>query len=643
MLTIYTVFIVIIAVVIAIGLGLELSSGIDEFVIFILFWMLYIITIVTFINIILVINYYLNMKNKTGPVGNQGLPGDKGDKGDVGLCDPGCRDTICETQINDFILDELKKKITTGNVKINNVYIKSKVRSMCASDEFKQLAPVNGPQNLINYVKNIWLIWVDLLYNSGGIKYFETIGAESEFEWLSNNPFDELKKYDVFYWGMGKQYRPEAIEKCYSSSNGNTPDDGTNYVLRISTTNYYDLLGNDKGSGSYDEVSFWRAKQFTYKGNVFYPVGDVAIGPTTENDSISSNKTVGQFQIPGLTSCPERQTIIVTGDVKSPVDYILLWTNYNTKNNNSNYNNTNFFWIWRPIPPPEFMALGDVVTFDSGKPETGDHAPIRCVPLYMVTKLKPNGNVLWSSLGSPIQSNLLILGYVPNTKPGKEGNTGSSLVSANSSNAYNLFRAVIGTNSNIPATDVNANFYSLDTTKFDSHYIIGGDNIDTDSYTGKSSNINKDTETSLSSNPDKRSSANLVGKGYIPTSKKDSKYSVLAYINLKNNPILTHNLSKTKFECTLIPNAISNAYLIKLNDKCVNYDNTNDTNGVSYSECDEAIDTQLFSIITTGNKKHECRIQHYNSKKYIKYKDGIVILIDEDDKKEREYTLFMMS
>ena len=163
MLTIYTIFMLVIAAVIAIGLGLELSSGINEFVIFVLFWMLYIITIVTFVNIFLVINYYLNMKHKTGPVGKPGPPGDRGEKGDVGLCDPKCRDTICETQITDLILDELKKKITTGNVKINNVYIKSKVRLMCASDEFKQLAPINGPQNLINYIKNIWVIWLELL------------------------------------------------------------------------------------------------------------------------------------------------------------------------------------------------------------------------------------------------------------------------------------------------------------------------------------------------------------------------------------------------------------------------------------------------------------------------------------------------
>jgi len=618
MLTIYTVFMLIIAAIIGIGLGLELSSGIEEFVMYLLFWMLYIVTIITFINIFLVINYYLNMKKKTGPAGSIGPAGERGDKGEVGLCDPTCRDTICETQINDLIFDEIKKKIPSGNVKINNVYIKSKVRLMCASDEFKQLAPVNGPQNLINYIKNIWIIWLDLLYNSGGIKYFETVGAESEFEWLASNPFDEMKQYDVFYWGMGKQYRPEVSERCYASKDGVNPDGGVSYVLRTSTTNYYTLLGYDEGSGSYYNVSFWRAKQFTYQGNVFYPVGDVAIGPRRDGESITSNKLVGQFQIAELTPCPERQTIIVSGDVKGPSDYILIWTNFNNNNNN----NINAFWVWRPVAPSEFIALGDVVTFDSSKPNTGDNAPIRCVPLYIATKMNPNGNVFWSSVGSVHPTNLLLLGYTPND---------GSAVSANPGNAYNLFRAVLGSSPNIPASDINANFYSLDASKFESNYIIGS------SMTNSSSVY---SESSLKSNPDQSSSKNLVGKGYLPSYRKDSQYSILSYINLKNNPILTHYITKTKFEGSLIPNAISNAYLIKFNNKCLNYDSNN---GVTYSTCDAAIDNQIFSIINTGNKRYECRIQHYNSKKYVKYKNSIVILIDENDKNQMEDTLFIMS
>ena len=49
---IYMIFIGIIGIIIAIGVGLEISKGIDEFTVSMIFWILYIITIITFINIV---------------------------------------------------------------------------------------------------------------------------------------------------------------------------------------------------------------------------------------------------------------------------------------------------------------------------------------------------------------------------------------------------------------------------------------------------------------------------------------------------------------------------------------------------------------------------------------------------------------
>ena len=123
--------------------------------------MLYIVTIVTFINIILVVNYYLTMKNKTGIPGPQGPPGEEGDNGQVGICDPKCRDSICENQILDMMRTKMKEYgVNDSNKRFNNIYIKSKVRQMCGSDEFKQLMPYNGPKNLTNYLVDIWKIWL---------------------------------------------------------------------------------------------------------------------------------------------------------------------------------------------------------------------------------------------------------------------------------------------------------------------------------------------------------------------------------------------------------------------------------------------------------------------------------------------------
>ena len=605
--SIYKLFFAAFFIVIAVGVGLEISKTIDEFVIYVLFWMLYIITLITFINIGLVGNYYITMKDKTGQPGLQGKQGDRGDKGDVGKCDPKCRDSICETNLTNFVINELKSKNKGVAVKMNNIYIKSKIKQMCASNEFKQLAHHNGPQNLINYLQTVWKIWFDLIYNSGGIKYFETIGAESEFEWLANNPFDELKKYDVFYWGMGKQYRPQIIDKCYASKNGDTPDPNlSNSFLRTSTTNLYDFLGNDDNTGANTDVSFWRAQQFTYQNNIYYPVGDIAIGPNRIGDDTRDKRQIGKFAINNSSILgPLRKTIIVSGDVQGPINYELIWSNKNKRGTN--------FWIWRPIAPTNFTALGDIVTFDENKPLTGNNAPIRCVPSDITTRIYPTTKVLWSSTGIvSISSQVSLVGYVPN-----DANISPYVLNATESNAYNLFRAVIGNNLNIPASDINGNFYSLNPEKYDSSFIIGEEN----------------------GNPDTSNSANYVGKGYLKTPKKDSQYSVMSYLNLKNNMILTHSMSNKTVEGQLIPNAISNAYLIKINNKCLNYDNMS----LKQSECDEFIESQIFSIIFTGNKKNECRIQHYNTKKYIKYKNQIFTVINENDNSDMEYTLFIMT
>jgi hypothetical protein len=596
--SIYILFMAVIGIIMAIGVGMQLSNEIDDFIIYVLFWMLYIITIITFVNIVLVGNYYLTMRYKTGPPGPQGKSGKQGHKGDSGLCDEGCRDKVCENSINEMMLKHLTNRNDGIPIKINNVYIKSKIRLICSSDEFQKLAPYNGPYNLINYLKTIWEIWFNLLYEAGGSTYFENVGAETDFDWMGDNPFDELKKYDIFYWGMGKQYRPQIQDKCYSGSQLNSSSN-TKYIVKASMSNYYESLGNDSGSGAYNEVSFWRAHQFSYKGNAYYPAGDIAVGPTRQNDNTYCARTVGLYQVPGSSGGPLRSTIIVAGDVKGPVDYQLIWTNKR-------------FWLWRPIPPSGYITLGDIVTFNDSKPSINEGAPIRCVPQDMTIHMPNNNNIFWSSLGSGIANNVSILGFIPN-----DGKALESLPS----NAYNLFKAVNGNSLSIPSTDINGSFYSLDSNKYASDFVIGIDNED--SYDNDEQNL---------------------GKGYLPTPVREAKYSVIAYLNLKNNVILTHSMSQNKYSAQLVPGAISNAYLIKINNA------PNNTKCFSYSDnilsikndCDENIDTQIFSIILTGNKKNECRIQHYNSGNFLKYKNTTSSLVDKNTTADMDYTLFMM-
>ena len=627
--TLYIFLIFAIGIIIAIGVGLEISKGIDEFILYVLFWFLYIITIITFINIVLVGKYYISLRNKTGMPGVKGVQGEQGDRGDPGKCDTGCRDNICEKTLTDTLKKILKEKNNGIDVSINNIYIKSKIKQLCSSDEFKQLAPYNGPVNLINYLKDIVKLWVGLLYDAGGALFFETLGAEDQFDWLSKNPFDEMKKYDVFYWGMGKAYRPQISNKCYISNDGNNPVEGASgSIIQVAKTNMYDAITNDANSRAYNNASFWRPKKFTYKSAVFYPVGDIVMGPSRNNDNIKIPRYYGNITLKYGMRGPNRETILVSGDVEPPINYELLWTNSGWSSSSSQ---PNYFWVWRPIAPINYISLGDIITTSEEMPSTGDDAPIRCVSLDLTVKLKTNRNVLWSSLGSPVDINLNMLGFAPN-------NGWGSWVYQNASkeNAYNLFRGVLGTETNIADSDVNGNFYYLDPLKYDETYTIGGDN----------------------GNPDKSKEFNRVGKGYINTTKKDSKYSVIAYLQLKNEPILTHTRTRSTFNGKLILNAISNSYSIKYNNKYIksSVNNNNllefveqiDTN-ISQSNTnkvslpDNKQDTYIFSIIFTGDKTNECKLKHQTTNKILKFKNGILSLILDTDLTDITYTLFVMS
>jgi phage shock protein PspC (stress-responsive transcriptional regulator) len=211
---IYIAIPAIFCLIIAIGIGLELSKNIDITVIYVIFWMLYCITLLTFMIIIGYIYFYFVMKDKEGPPGPKGLTGDRGMDGPVGQCDPSCRDTICINTITDNMKKTLLDLNNKQPIEINNVYLKGKIKQICSSDEFKTTLPYKGPQALITYLSDICNTWISLIYNAGGKSYFESIGGDMEWEWSKNNPYDEIKKYDVFYWGMGPEYRPQIMNQC---------------------------------------------------------------------------------------------------------------------------------------------------------------------------------------------------------------------------------------------------------------------------------------------------------------------------------------------------------------------------------------------------------------------------------------------
>lgn len=594
---IFSVFITLLGFV---AIGLSLSSEIENSTVYMLFWMLYAITFVTFINIVMTIVYYYIMKDKRGPPGKPGEMGDEGEMGKPGSCEASCRDDICVNAVKDEIKKTLKN-LSGKNIEFNNIYLHHKIKQQCASPEFKQTAPYNGPSALVKYLSDIWKDWTILLFNAGGSRYFETIGAEDAWDWTDNNPFDEMKKYDVFYWGMDKQFRPMEIDGCSAT------DKKESDLIKVCHTNNYMLITNTDGLNGSDFASFWRPKMVSFKGINYYPVGDIVVGPKSGNDNIAVPRYVGKIKLNKKGLGPNRETILVGGDVRGPIKYELLWDSSDVGSNKN-------FYVWRPIGPKtnagNYIALGDVITDSASPPPTGAGSPIRCVNIRHLDVVIHNRNILWSSEGTGSIRYTNLLGFVPHM-----GMT--TTVPGNSTNGYNLFRGVKGNINMIPSSDVNAQFYSIKNTAIDPFGIPG------DSGSAKEVISDKISD----------------GLGYQKTEKLDAKYSIQPFLRLKNEGLLYHRNSERSFYIKSAGDNISNSYLIMVGNKA--FDDFLSSRCLSAPDaylitelCLPTNRKQYFRLDFTGYEKDQCRVIHKSSGKYLVINNGNFELVKKIDNKD---------
>lgn len=161
---------------------------------------------------------------------------------------------------------------------------------------------------------------------------------------------------------------------------------------------------------SYQEappLSLYNVKSFKNKKNqIFYPVGSVW---TCKLDATKSNykrRVPKSENYCGLghgedgadthsNEGPEKETILVSGDVKSPSQYKLLW---NSKSGCVNcQEDDNGVQIWRPIPPKGYVALGDVaVPNNDNSKDLLLELNIKCVPEECVRELSL-GPMVWNN------------------------------------------------------------------------------------------------------------------------------------------------------------------------------------------------------------------------------------------------------
>ena len=130
----------------------------------------------------------------------------------------------------------------------------------------------------------------------------------------------------------------------------------------------------------------------------YFPLGSVWSGNTLEEsrqDANHFNPISRETNTGNLGDGPEKKTILVTGDVKDPVDYKKIW---NSKGDGKGCTECQEgdATLWRPVPPTGYICLGDVAVEGSEKPDIENEALIKCVPEKCVAKIPINTKV-WDS------------------------------------------------------------------------------------------------------------------------------------------------------------------------------------------------------------------------------------------------------
>tara|TARA_Y100000590_G_scaffold1649_1_gene2056 strand:+ start:4720 stop:7722 length:3003 start_codon:yes stop_codon:yes gene_type:complete len=267
------------------------------------------------------------------------------------------------------------------------------------------------------------------------------------------SPFEEIEKYDIWRWGTGYTNIPIVYEKCMD--NYKLPQD-KDPTLSIIYTNKYEKIWNSKarkdkwyssstycpfnqmgennenpnnikectyfGSNIYGNRHLY-GKQEAFKsiqygnvdklsiyhpisengiyyqdetGRLYYPVGSVWTGKMddSERDDINSFNPKLKNKCSKNGTGPEKETILISGDIKPPTDYVKVWNSKDGCNDCQEDNNE--VTIWEPIGPTGYIAMGHVATKGKVKPSLDGTPLVMCVPESCTVKI-PIGKKIWDS------------------------------------------------------------------------------------------------------------------------------------------------------------------------------------------------------------------------------------------------------
>jgi hypothetical protein len=432
-------------------------------IVYIMNWLAYTLLAYTIAMIILLAYFWSVIQKKSGPTGVRGIVGDKGNMGVSGKCGVDAHQYQCMQLISQHI-DKLFGDKTNGKSiydplvnKFKNDYMTEKINTMCTSNQFKVLVEVfnaekRSVKNLYDYMRQIWGIWFEELWKGGGEQWFMDKYADENYDWIDEyNPFDEIHKYDIYHWGLTDLFRPLKAEICRNTAD--TKKANMPYkqepLLRIVKSNDYKWIYNDNHSKAAKDITSWRAKPVEIANETYYPVGDV-LSLGYETNIKKNNTIVGTLETKiNDGNGPDKTTILVAGDVKEPIRYSMLWSDWDQarygvfKQENNKWRNGggNQGSLLKPIAPDGYTCLGDVFVSgdkhgDGNRPGKKDSPKIMCVPSKCVTKVNTKENKQWAEDNTSNAKK-----YQPRFVDVVGINDIDSKDGASNDNAYNLIRA----------------------------------------------------------------------------------------------------------------------------------------------------------------------------------------------------------
>lgn len=383
-------------------IGLHITNNQSNIFLIIIYWIAYTLLVLTIINIFILGFFWSVVRKKTGPYGIRGPIGDIGIIGVKGSCSINASQSFAIQRITQHLNKLYQKKNDSTTSIFKNIaepindYLNEKIQTLVSSNQYKitidYMTAENMPiEGLYIYLENIWSIWFELLYNaSNNGTWFLDQYADENYDFTSDsNPFEEIRKYDIFYWGMINGYRRLKVEIC--TDNDDKPHNENIPRLKIIESNDYDRVWTDMKSGAEYDLALWKLKNVTKNKELYYPIGLVGTYNHEHNNGryniikTESTSTDGLEYIPDNISNsgngPNRKSILIAGDVKKPIDYK---PNYSFKGWSEGY-------MWRPIAPSGYKCLGDIFG--------GWHQPskdtIRCIPEDCLDEIPNDGEVIW--------------------------------------------------------------------------------------------------------------------------------------------------------------------------------------------------------------------------------------------------------